>query len=376
MPKAPPVYIVASGGIPVTPVASGAPALAVIDSPRATAITLTSNAAPFVLQGSTPPTPRTSMDHINPVMGGFTNFSAPFDLDTDAAVVYMACEYRGDPVITITHGGEPIEIAAIEYSPPSQISGRTALSLVAVGRNLTTEVADLVVSATGGELDGGAIRIKSMASIDDPAIGWTGTNEGEAPPVSPVIVGATSGGIIKGAFVNMTADRVHSDHITNATEVMNGATVSGHLMTGVDTSTSGPWVLGGGWAKVGDALVHAGASQNNATISIPVQPSDLRAITFRAVVGPDSWIYSDSFQSKLTEGEWYGIGLYSGTSGPMTLTAFGDVRVTDTAGLYGARSMAWIFFTAPAVTGARMDLSMVYKSPWAWSVAEVMGQDV
>lgn len=371
--KGVPVVVVESGGVPVTPVVSGAPLLTISQNGLGTPITITENASPFILDGMVPPAPPGPLDVVVRDNNGFTNFEHEFDLASDSVIFGLACAFTGDPVISIAHGGEPLTI--INRAESEAAYGKKWLSLLAVGRGLTVGPGLLTINATGGELHGGACRINEMAFIDTPETGWDGSASGSMNPITPVSVTSSSGGVIKGVLASSAADRQHVDQVIGATDVFNGHTTTGDPVP-VDMSTSGPWILGAGWSIDGDDFVHTG-------------PSSLLSMTFPET-GP---VASFRCEADLTDGASVRINGYASETymGPgiwpiatyqdpairrVDVRGIGDLRVSRCSLVDNAVAVDWLFFTAPAETGARITFQMRYSSTrWTWTATEVMGED-
>lgn len=131
---------------------------------------------------------------------GFTDFSAPFDLAKPDVIVGLACRYTGSPAVTMEHGGEPLTIVR-------QDMNNGVLTILAVGTGLTTESAQLTVSATGGTLDQGALRINE---VDSGTVGWSGGVTANGIQSGRLTANGASGGLMKLAYGHI--GRSYSDY--------------------------------------------------------------------------------------------------------------------------------------------------------------------
>lgn len=369
-----PVVVVGSGGFPITPVVSGAPLLSIAQNGVGTPVTITENAAPFILEGAVPPPQPGPLEVIVRVNGGFTNFEHEFDLAADSVIFGLACAFTGDPVISIAHGGEPLTI--INREETDEGYGKKWMSLLAVGRGLTVGPGLLTINATGGELHGGACRINEMASIDTPETGWGASAHGIESPVTPISVGATSGGVIKGVFVSSAADRLHVDRITGATDVFNGHTTTGDPVP-VDMSTSGPWILGQGWSIDGDDFVHTGEESTLLSMTFP-ETGPVASFRCEANLTDGASVRINGYASETYTGP--GIWPIATYQNPairrVDVRGVGDLRISRCSLVDNAVAVDWLFFTTPAVTDSRMTFQMRYSpTRWAWTASEVMGAD-
>lgn len=93
---------------------------------------------------------------------GLTSLTREFELALPQAAVGMGFFYTGTPIFTIAHGGEVLQTYA-RLNGASGIEDVGIGALVAVGRNLTVETANLVISCTGGTFGGVVGRINEIA---------------------------------------------------------------------------------------------------------------------------------------------------------------------------------------------------------------------
>lgn len=316
------------------------------------------------------------MDVVLPGRSVFTNFSREFNLAYPDAVFYLACHYTGDPVISIAHGGEPLTIVKQEREEPHGI-----LSLIAVGRGLTVEAANLTVAAVGGELDGGACRFNELASLEPELSGWTAGDTGQGKPPDLTVTG-TNGGILKAVYTRRFVDTSHRIAIGGMTTLFNGYTAAGDEISYDVSVNSGNWVLGAGWSIVGDELVHTGAESTACTLVVPFMVTGSQArraycevdgnrnnrvtlgngntATGNGMVGPNSGY------------------IVTGAMGDMNtfiITANGDVRVKEIAWYENYDPISWAFCTTPAVNNELLTFYNYLSPFWTYSVAEIMGED-
>lgn len=316
-----------------------------------------------------PPTPPIGpFEAVGRVDGYFTNFSKDFTLTSDCAVVGLCCYYTGDPVITITHGGEPLEIRHQERNGGW-------LSLIAKGSGLTLESAPLEIAAIGGELDGGAMRIHIVDPTEASGNGWTYGTQGFGSVITPAIQTGTVGGIVKGALVTAGADRYHVMAVEGATNVWSGFTTTGSLID-VDTSTSGPWELGAGWSIDGDAFVHVGG---RSTLSISYPQTDAHTSTrLEATIGAGGFAIvrqATSGGDRYEEGFHYVCTASQGASTKAEIEASGDVRIEKVTIVDSAKIVSWLFCSTPAVEDGVIQFTQPYRPEWAYSFAEVTCND-
>lgn len=368
-----PVVIVSSGGFPVTPVDSNAPAMESVEN-YGVPITLTSNGAPFVVSGfnPVPPGPLGPLDYANSAMDTFTNFSRTYDLAADSAILGLVCHYDGDPVITIEHGGEPLTIVRIDKADGM-------LSLIAAGTGLTVESAQLTVTATGGGLHGGAIRINEVVNVQPAISGWVegGTIKGRTLTL-PASTG-TDGGVIKVALGS-------SAYAPRAQPKLSGANTvwSGYVSTGpspdVDLSPSAPWVLGSGWSWVGSKLVHTGAARTVAELRFAKVGSRASGGGANHVTIADGALCNVSVydSGNAIRGPFEG-PMFNSVSGGiefLRIAASGDVEVEDLSLSIDGIGVTWIFGSVPAEDGIVLSCTSTATGPvMAMSAAEILGED-
>lgn len=97
---------------------------------------------------------------------GLTSFETTFNVTGPNIVLEMNYIYEGEPVFSITHGGEPVQVVAEERHEAAGLG-----CLVAIASGLTTEVASLVIEATGGTFGGIAGRVRTLDYA--PSVAWT-----------------------------------------------------------------------------------------------------------------------------------------------------------------------------------------------------------
>lgn len=186
MVKGIPVVIVDRGGVPVTPVDHNAPLLSVADNGLGIAITITENAAPFILDAPTPPEPPVPgpLDYIEEGES-LDSITVEYNLARDVAMLGVAFRHTG-PVTTLTatHGGEPLELVSFVLHPTQGIGAASF-----IGNGLTIEPAELVITPVGGTIGPALLRIDDSFAIDEVAVGASGERYGAsnkqdgAPPI-------------------------------------------------------------------------------------------------------------------------------------------------------------------------------------------------
>lgn len=372
-----PVTIVAKGGVPITPVPSGAPLVTSVPEFGAP-VTITSNATPFVIEGYGSAGEMGPLDYNSTELGAFNDFSREFDLATDAAILGMAAYYTGDPVITIEHGGDPLTVVHMEKNANGM------LSLVAAGRGLTAEVANLTIKVTGGSVGGGAFRINEMASIQPGISGWTGGEAGNGSVIPTMTVAGSAGGVIKLAFACSVNDPSNQLNFTGA-EKLSG----GHLITGtpvvMDYTATGPWELGDGWSWDGDDLVHTGPSSE---VWLPYTiPDGARnpGIVARGVIseGGNVTVHPVRFSGASFYAWPYDgpmcCGVSSGAADrrdrDLWIRATGDVRLTSVRAVYDHHNVSWAFGLTDAVDGKEISGVTTYRPQWSITATEILGVD-
>lgn len=371
--KGVPVVISENGqGFPVKPVDANAPLLTASGNGVGAPIVISDLGAPFIIDGINPPPPMGPLDWVTMFDGDFTNFSKEYTLASDCCVVGLAARFSGNPVIEIKHGDDVLTIIREERSA-------SILGLIAVGRGLAIETANVTVTCTGGTLGGGAIRINEMVNIDPALSGWEDSATGNKNPITPTTVGTTSGGVIKGVFVNAGIDRYHQDKVTGPTTVWDGFTTTG-TAPAVDFSVDGPWSMDGNWTIVGDRFVHTGPGPGYLRINFPATPTSTVSARAWADMADDARVVVQSTSG--TADTYYGPGVWLCATGSgsvsatsMTITAYGDVEIWDASLVYGSIGVAFTFFSDPAQTGDVFTYSMPYNPPWLWVAVEVLGED-
>lgn len=92
---------------------------------------------------------------------GLTEFRQEFDLALPQVAVGIGFFYTGTPTFTVTYGGETLQAYA-RLNGVTGIDGVGIGSLIAVGRELTVENAELVISCTDGTFGGMFGRISEI----------------------------------------------------------------------------------------------------------------------------------------------------------------------------------------------------------------------
>lgn len=329
-------------------------------------------------RGSTrPPLELGPLDFVLSGNDVFTNFSQVFDLAAPDAVLYFACNYSGDPEISISHGGQELTIVRQEREP-----GKGLLSLVAAGRGLTVEAAPMAISATGGQLNGGAGRIVEMSGIQPGLSGWTAGAHGDNPP-APFLVTGSNGGTVKVCFVNGGADRSHSSRVEGADTKFSGYTIAGEPYP-YDISPANPeWVLGDGWTVDGDAFVHTGPTESICSLIVP-DPFSTRngRRAFIEGLSPKAhgWIAqtgsAGSTVGLLGEKSGYVVGGSIGSVDRLIIGGSGNVRISQVQWLVESQGVTWVFATAPAVNGQVLTPIQAYRPSWSAVAVEILGQEI
>lgn len=327
--------------------------------------------------GLTPvdPTQPGPMDVVIPGRNVFTNFSREFDLASPDVVFHLACHYTGDPVIEIAHGGEPLTIVKQEREEPHGV-----LSLVAIGRGLTVEAANLTITATGGQLDGGACRINEMVNVQPDMVGWSGYAAGQGKP--PILtVAGTDGGIIKATYTRRFADRSHRIAIGGLNSLFNGYTLSGDPIPDDVSAATGDWVLGEGWSVVGNTLVHTGNISSVCVLKIPTPRtgSQGRRAHLSCSSGASAWIGETN---SITSGigfrgprDGYVCTGANGSLDTFAVQAAGDVVVSDIEWFENMDPISWVFSSGPAVNGEELTFYNYLNPYWSYCMAEIMGEN-
>lgn len=374
-----PVVIVPRGGTPITPVDSGAPVVTAVVSGGAP-VTITDNASPFVVEGyAVTPNEMGPLDYYSPIRGVFNDFSQEFDLASSSVILGMAAIYTGDPVITIEHGGEPLTIVRIDKRD------QRLLTLIAVGRGLTLETANLTINVTGGSVGGGAFRINEMLNIDPDLSGWEDGMNGEGPAVGPLVMDGVTDGVVKIAMAIAVNDPSNRMTFVGAEKVSGGFLTSGEPID-LDYSSTGEWTLEGGWSWDGDDLVHTGRTQSTASMKY-IQPVGERNVSIQAYgtieeggglsVEPTRPSGSSYYPGPYTGGMWCAVSSNpsTGQEREMLLVARGDVRVNSVLLTSNSLLIGWAFGSAPAVDGGEISSSTSYRPQWCISAAEILGED-
>ena len=123
----------------------------------------------------------------------YTTLSHDFDLASPSAVFAYVVRYEGDPVVSVTHGGEPLTIVH-----DSRLGG--VMVLVAYGNGLSVESAPLTITATGGTLGVGALRVSEFESLEEPPHGWIGTERRTDGYGIPLATTGTPSGHLRYAY--------------------------------------------------------------------------------------------------------------------------------------------------------------------------------
>lgn len=374
-----PIVIAENGyGIPVNPVASGAPLMTAASNGLGAPIVITENGAPFIVEGLAP-RPLGPLDYANYELGAFDNFSRNFDLASSSAVFGMVAYYTGDPVIAIAHGGEPLTILHEERREGQLVS------IIAAGSGLTMESAPLTINVTGGSVGGGAFRINEMVNISSGLSGWIAGQNGSGSDIPSQTMTGTLGGTVKiayGARVNDPGKRM----------VVDGAntTWEGYMTTGTpsetDFSPNGDWELGAGWSWEGDDLVHTGPSSSAKIPYIYGAPG--RGVSVHAfaqleagsviTMSPSASVSGNAVSGPLNHNV-YGPMSANTSTGPTeslcTITVRGNARLSDIGAIYDDHLVSWVFASAPAENGNILAFSTPARPQWAISSVEILGQD-
>lgn len=311
-----------------------------------------------------PPSPPLGpLDVVGRTDGFFTNFSQEFTLEADCAVVGLCCHFTGDPVITITHGADTLTILRQERSG-------NHLSLLAFGTGLVVETAAISVTATGGELNGGALRINEVYETSElGSTGWIDGKIGTGNTITPATQQDLIGGVVKGALVAGAADRYHTMSVEGAENVWSGFTSSGTPIS-TDTSTSGPWVLGPGWSIDGGAFVHTGA-ESELTLIIPAT-TGIGSTRLEATVDTGYVrVGSSSSMDRYGEGFHYICTAHGFSMTQVRISASGNCRLENITVVQDASLISWLFCSAPVSDGATIAFTQPYGPAWAYALAEV-----
>lgn len=152
---------------------------------------------PIILGNAPRPPVPGPLDVISYEADGFTDFSGTFDLASPDVIVGLSCTYTGTPVIALAHGGEPLTIVRQDMADG-------VVTLLAVGTGLTVEEAEFTITATGGTLDRGGLRVNEMANVAPELAGWaageTGSINGGISSKLLTVAGAVGGGTVKLAY--------------------------------------------------------------------------------------------------------------------------------------------------------------------------------
>lgn len=360
---------IAPNGVPVTPVESNAPVLDVVEN-GGFPITPTQGAAPFILRGYVPNPPIPGpLDYASPFLDSFTNFAQPFDLASPDAVLGLVCDYSGDPVISIAHGGEPLTIIKQERRG-------TILSLIAAGTGLTVESANLTITATGGNLNGGALRINEMKNVQTALYGWSGGNNNQSPSISLPAISGSSGGVVKVAFGSAFYDPYHVASLGNASTVWQGYLGTG-ADSGANTGPSGNWTLNSGWSWDGTTLKHTG-SNSSASVTFTPVVGYLKSARAMVNVAAGGSVSIDIGARTSVSGPYNG-PLYASIATSVSrlqVAATGDVEIDSITIFEDAHNVCWVFGTADAQDGLAITGSTTASGPLnAISAAEILGED-
>jgi hypothetical protein len=370
--------VLSPNGLPVTPVASGAPLITVSPYGIGMPITIAPNATPFIIEGLGP-RPLGPLDYADYRLGAFNNFSRNFDLASPSAVFGMVAHYSGDPVISIAHGGEPLTIVKQERNPDG------IMSLIAVGTGLTIESAPLTINVTGGSVGGGAIRINEMVDIQPALAGWTDGGSAVQPPIPSQTMTSTSGGTVKIAYGASINDYSRSMRVIGATTTWEGYLTTG-IPSATDFSPAGDWTLEAGWSWDGNDLVHTGPSSKARIPYIYDAPG--RGVSVHAFAELEAGSFITMSPSASVSGNTVGGPLSHNVYGPMssnttavpveslcTITVRGNARLRDIGAMYGETLVSWVFASAPAVDGETLEFYITNRPRWVTASAEVLGQD-
>lgn len=366
----PAVTIVAEGGVPVTPVEGGAPVLSSVQS-GGSPITLTADATPFVIEGYSPNPPAMGpLDFASHQLGVFDSFSKEYDLASDSAIMGLVAHYTGDPSLQIAHGGEPLTILHME-------KGNGIMSVIAAGTGLTTETADLTIVSNGGSVGGGAFRINEMVNVEPALSGWTGGARNAAASLASPPMSGTSGGVSKIAFGSTVFDARHATTLEGASIVWNGYLVTGED-SGADLSPDGPWILGGNWNWDDQTLKHTG-DQTTSRCEVIGLPTGLTAARVYVKMADRTRFTLSIFGAGVMyigPYEGYIYDTVNGSASQLTLTAMGDVEVSEMSVIVNGHNVTWVFGGAPAENGAVYRGVTTARGPYnAISVAEILGED-
>lgn len=359
----PSVTIVPSGGTPVTVVYEHGTPVTLVESGGAP-ITVVPNGPPVILGGVIPPDPPLGpLDVVGRVDGYFTNFSQQFTLEADCAVVGLCCNFSGDPVITIKHGEDTLTILKQERSGG-------LLSLLAFGTGLTIETANVSITATGGELNGGAMRISEVYDTSAlGSVGWIDGAAGTGNVIDPAFMQDQIGGVVKGALVHGAADRYHTTYVNGSDIVWSGFTTTGVLIA-TDTSITGDWILGAGWSRDGNEFVHTGP-ETYLEINFPLttEPSSARM----ELTVEDGQVYFGAGNG----GDRYDPGHYFACTAArygyskVRIYARGNCRLQNVSVVQQATWVSWVFCTTPALAGGEIEFVQTHRPDWAYSLSEV-----
>lgn len=364
--------VITENATPFTSVSSGAPAAVVTSNKLGKPITLVAEGGtPIVLFAEPQPIIPGPLDVVVMEQGGFNNFSRPFGMASSSAVVLLTCTFEGDPQVNISHGGEPFTIL-------NEVRNSNLISIVAGANNLTLEVANLSVTATGGNLNQGALRINEVMGARIVFDGWTDKNVGIAAPIPPLIMEGTEGGIVKGIFVNKGVDRGLSDRVIGGETTFEGSFMTGEPVL-QDFSVNGPWELGTGWSIVGDRFVHTGNVRSAISIN---HPPATGVAGGRAYVDVHSGSVTmttgaSSAGAGVGEGQIISTALSSSSGGftRTTISADRQAEVYDVSVVKDGNNISWVFYKTIAEDGKELQPTMTYRPAWAAVAVEVTSEN-
>lgn len=245
------------------------------------------------------------LDVIQHAPNGFTNFSESFDLAKPDAIVGLSCRYTGDPIIAMSHGGEPLSIIR-------QDRNNGVLSLLALGTGLTMESALFTVSATGGTLEEGALRINE---VDSGTVGWSGGVISNGIQSGRLTADGASGGLMKLAYGHM--GKSYSDYgkfwatPTAPERVFWGRTISGDPLP-YDFGPDDPnWTMNSTWEVNDEGQIYSdrpGISGGAYFVSYYTIPEPLDRVAWKLDV-----VIADELSAIKVGGKYAGNGYPSET---------------------------------------------------------------
>lgn len=202
-----------------------------------------------------------------------TEFEIDFALAGSNAIFGIVTRYTGAPVLSVTHGGEPLTLVV-----EARNEGAGVLSALFIGTGLTVEEETLLISVADGTIGPAVARINDEFDSDATiSSGWTGSAVGSGSSTDAMIVSGSSGGVLS----SLWGAAVGSSPAKPMPQAEHAVLWSNKVTGGSDEYTVPGWENPGttGWTDDGVSYHHVGSEWGDITHSLP--PGIVSPLSYR-----------------------------------------------------------------------------------------------